>query len=402
MAKQTLPTGWKSVKLESIASKCTAKNRDFAYSLVLTNSAQNGIIPQTEHFDKEIAVEDNINGYFIVNSGDFVYNPRISTTAPCGPIRRNHLGETGVMSPLYTVIKLNNGMVNDAYVEYYFFSSAWYRYMKSIANYGARHDRMAITDDDFFTMPLPLPPLTEQFAIVEILSTANKLIAVKERLIAAKHKQKRWLMSQLLTGKLRLPGFSGAWESVQLRDYLVEISKLSNDIVKYPLYSSSRKGLLPQAEYYMQKEAMETNLGYKCVKDSQVKYRHMSDDEIFHFNINSTGGTILLSAEYPIFDMQNADKHFIVEYLNSQRDFRFFCKAQKKGGTRTRLYYNVLQAFKFRLPPLPEQQAIAAVLIAADREIELLMRELEQQRQIKKHLMQQLLTGRIRTKGATI
>jgi type I restriction enzyme S subunit len=179
----TLLSGWKTLKLCEVADKCTAKNRDFTYSLVLTNSAQHGVIPQSEHFDKDIALEENIGGYFVINDGEFVYNPRISTTAPCGPIRRNHLGETGVMSPLYTVFKLKEGLINDTYAEHYFLSSSWYKYAKNIANYGARHDRMAISDDDFFSMPIPVPPHPQQRRLAEILTTQDRLIATKQRLI---------------------------------------------------------------------------------------------------------------------------------------------------------------------------------------------------------------------------
>jgi len=197
---------WEKARLGEIADKCTAKNRDFTYSLVLTNSAQSGIIPQTEHFDKNIAVDENIDGYFIVNDGEFVYNPRISVTAPCGPIRRNNLGETGIMSPLYTVFKLKNDMINYTYIEYYFLSSAWYGYMKSIANYGARHDRMNINDDNFFAMSIIFPPLPEQQAIANVLTTADREIELLKKELK-QHKQiKKYLMQKLLTGKIRVKG----------------------------------------------------------------------------------------------------------------------------------------------------------------------------------------------------
>jgi type I restriction enzyme S subunit len=197
---------WEKRKLGEIADKCTAKNRDFAHSLVLTNSAQRGIIPQGEHFDKDIAVDENIDGYFIVNDGEFVYNPRISITAPCGPIRRNNLGETGVMSPLYTVFKLKNNMINTTYIEYYFLSSAWYHYIESIANYGARHDRMSITDDNFFAMPILLPPLPEQHAIAAVLSTTDHEIELLKKELEQQKLTKKYLMQKLLTGKIRVKG----------------------------------------------------------------------------------------------------------------------------------------------------------------------------------------------------
>jgi type I restriction enzyme S subunit len=200
---------WESVWLREIASKSVEKNGGFKYSLVLTNSAQHGIIPQSEHFEREIAVEGNIDGYYIVNNGDFVYNPRISVTAPCGPIRRNHIRASGVMSPLYTVFRLSSDKVLDTFAEQYFLSHHWFRHMKSVANYGARHDRMNITDDDFFRMPIALPPLPEQQAIAAVLTAADREIELLMRVLEQQWQVKKYLMQQLLTGRIRTKGANG-------------------------------------------------------------------------------------------------------------------------------------------------------------------------------------------------
>lgn len=91
------------------------------------------------------------------------------------------------------------------------------------------------------------------------------------------------------------------WTVKRIGDCIEEYRELSNDIQSFSVYSSSRKGLMPQSEYYDQKKAEETNLGYKIVPNGYVTYRHMSDDDVFHFNINQTGGNILVSSEYPVF-----------------------------------------------------------------------------------------------------
>lgn len=196
---------WKIKALSDIVSKCSSKNFDFKVSKVLTNSAQNGIVLQSEHFNKDIAVGSNIDGYYLVSNGDFVYNPRISVTAPCGPICRSHLLEDGVISPLYIVFRLNNNsLVNGDYLEQFFMSSIWFRYIKGVANYGARHDRISITDDAFFAMPVLIPELKEQKAIAECLSTADKEIELLTKELETQRKVKQYLMQQLLTGKIRV------------------------------------------------------------------------------------------------------------------------------------------------------------------------------------------------------
>lgn len=201
---QGFSTKWNIIKLKDICKKCTEKNIDFKYNIVFSNSARNGIIPQDEQFDKDIANDENINGYYVIHTGEFVYNPRISVTAPCGPINRNKTGKTGVLSPLYTVFTLTSSDINGAFLEQYFLSTAWFKYMKGVANYGARHDRMNITDDDFFEMPLRMPNLDEQNAIEAILSTADHKIELLEQELEQWQQKKKSLMQLLLTGIVRV------------------------------------------------------------------------------------------------------------------------------------------------------------------------------------------------------
>ena len=195
---------WKTKLLKQLSEKQKKKNIAFQYSLVLSNSAQHGIVSQDQEFDKEIANEERIDGYYIVVPGAFVYNPRISVTAPCGPINVNETGETGVMSPLYTVFTIFSSEINQDYLKYYFQSPCWYKYVKGVANYGARHDRISISDEDFFAMPIPLPPKEEQTAIAEVLSTADRELDLLRQEIEQEKQKKKALMQLLLTGMVRV------------------------------------------------------------------------------------------------------------------------------------------------------------------------------------------------------
>lgn len=195
---------WKTKLLKQLSEKQKKKNIAFQYSLVLSNSAQHGIVSQDQEFDKEIANEERIDGYYIVVPGAFVYNPRISVTAPCGPINVNETGETGVMSPLYTVFTIFSSEINQDYLKYYFQSSCWYKYVKGVANYGARHDRISISDEDFFAMPIPLPPKEEQTAIAEVLFTADRELDLLRQEIEQEKQKKKALMQLLLTGIVRV------------------------------------------------------------------------------------------------------------------------------------------------------------------------------------------------------
>ena len=152
-----LPEEWNVIHLSKVLKKQTQKNIDSSIAHVLTNSATQGIVDQIEYFDKQIANDDNINGYYIVKNGYFVYNPRISANAPCGPFNRYNGTETGIMSPLYTVYKFIGDSYCSVFLTHYFDSSSWHRYMNNIANYGARSDRMNVTSNDMNLLPLPNP-----------------------------------------------------------------------------------------------------------------------------------------------------------------------------------------------------------------------------------------------------
>ncbi|MCW8633458.1 restriction endonuclease subunit S [Streptococcus macedonicus] len=163
-----------------IADKVTKKNKDIVVNEVFTNSAEFGIISQSDFFDKEIANAENIGGYYIVEPNDFVYNPRISTTAPFGPIKRNKLERTGAMSPLYYVFRPHG--IDLSYLEWYFQTTCWHAFMRLNGNSGARSDRFAITDKTFNEMPISTPQdIEEQGKIGTFLTDLDRLITLHQR-----------------------------------------------------------------------------------------------------------------------------------------------------------------------------------------------------------------------------
>ena len=170
---------WEQRKLGEVSEKVKEKNSDNLYSSVLTNSAELGIIPQRDFFDKDIANEKSLNGYYIVKQDDFVYNPRISNHAPVGPIKRNRLNEVGVMSPLYYVFRTHN--IENSYLATYFDATYWHKFMKLNGDSGARADRFAIKDSLFIEMPIPFPPLPEQTAIGSFFKELDQLITLQQR-----------------------------------------------------------------------------------------------------------------------------------------------------------------------------------------------------------------------------
>lgn len=186
---------WEQRKLGDIADKVTVKNSNLQYIETFTNSAEVGIISQRDYFDHDIANLSNLDGYYIVQKEDFVYNPRISTSAPVGPINRNKLGRVGVMSPLYTVFRTHN--VDTTYLEYFFKSQYWHSFMKFHGDSGARSDRFSIKDAIFFKMPIPLPDIDEQQKIGDYLNSVDHLITLHQRKLDELKNIKKTLLQQM-------------------------------------------------------------------------------------------------------------------------------------------------------------------------------------------------------------
>ena len=171
---------WKICELKQFAFKVTRKNCDKEFTKTFTNSAEFGVINQNEYFDRTISNSENIGGYYVVENNDYIYNPRVSTLAPVGPINRNKLGYTGVVSPLYLVFKANN--IDKDYLDVFFNTNLWHRYMKLEGNCGARFDRLSISDELFFEMPIILPSNeAEQHQIASYFRNLDIQISEQEK-----------------------------------------------------------------------------------------------------------------------------------------------------------------------------------------------------------------------------
>lgn len=213
---------WEQRKLGEITEKVLEKNADLQFTETFTNSAEYGIISQKDFFDHSISKMESLNGYYIVRSDDFVYNPRISVTAPVGPINRNKLGRAGVMSPLYTVLRPHN--VENIYLDYFFKSTHWHEFMFLNGDSGARSDRFSIKDSTLAYMPIPIPCVSEQKDVGQFFDKLHHLINVTQR----KHDKlvsfKKAMLDKMFpkegcnVPEIRFKGFTGEWEQCKLGD----------------------------------------------------------------------------------------------------------------------------------------------------------------------------------------
>lgn len=206
---------------------------------------------------------------------------------------------------------------------------------------------------------------------------------------------------------IRFRGFTDDWKQRKVGDLTVELSEYLPLSSGYPLLTSSRNGLIYQNEYRDTKSTNNQSTLFSLVPVGSCTYRHMSDDDVFHLNINNLESG-LVSREYPVFlASDNNDLNFLVQNINFNPNFRSFCSAQKKGGTRTRLYYKNLCKFRLMIPSASEQKRVSEFLATIDSLVALHQRKLDQLKKLKKYFLQNMFPAkgekvpRIRFKGFT-
>lgn len=392
---------WEQRKLSDISTKVTTKNVDVHYTETLTNSAEQGIISQVDFFDKEISNKDNINGYYIVENNDFIYNPRISTLAPVGPINRNKLNRTGIMSPLYTVFRASK--VDLGFLEWYFQSNHWHRYMKLNGDSGARADRIAIKDSTFFEMPIKTPVnIKEQVLIGEILEKFNQYITLHQCKLEHLNLKKKALLQKLFPKngecypELRFPGFTDAWEQCKLDDIAKIKTGGGTPKTAKPEYWS---GNIPwiQSSDLVEGDITHVNINKfinnNALKNSAAKL--ISRDSIALVTRVGVGKVAVINQDFTtsqdflsLSDFDRSDIKFLAYqlYRLMQENAKVLQGTSIKGITKTELIEQSIS-----IPNSgQEQHLISNVLSKIDSIITLHQRKLEHLQLQKKALLQQM------------
>jgi type I restriction enzyme S subunit len=260
--------------------------------------------------------------------------------------------------------------------------------------------------------PMHLPPLPEQRKIAQILSTWARGIATTEKLIDARKQQKKALMQQLLTGKKRLVDpetgkkFEGDWEEVKLSHFFDRVTEKNKGQSTNVVTISAQHGLIRQEEFFKKSVASETLDNYFILRKGQFAYNKSYSNGYPMGAIKRLNRyeDAVVTSLYICFELKNeqlASSCFMEQYFESGLLNRGLTKVAAEGG-RAHGLLNVkpsdFMALAITAPQLNEQQKIASVLTAADKEIELLEAKLVHFKQEKKALMQQLLTGKRRVK----
>ncbi len=341
---------------------------------VKTTDLNNGILTHTEERITDIALKSTTLKVF---SKETVLIAMYGGFNQIG--RTSILGIDATINQALSALILNTKEITEYFLLYWLLYrvNKWKRYAAS-----SRKDPN-ITKTDVTRFPILVPPLAEQRKIAEVLGMWDEAIEKQVRLIEKLDLRKRALMQRLLSAKLRLPGFSEKWEEVELGEvlsyeqptpYIVRDTNYQNNY-KTPVLTAGKTFILG---YTNEGNGICKNIPVILFDDFTTDSRYID----FEFKVKSSATKLLR--------------------VKGQNNLYFiFCALQcfkYPIGGHERHWISKFQYLTIALPSIEEQTAIAEVLTAADREIELAKEKLERLRRQKRGLMQQLLTGKKRVK----
>lgn len=402
-----IPEGWKKKSLEEVAEIRTglAKGKKTNDAVVhrpylRVANVQDGYLDLRSMKDIEVREKDvgryslEVGDVVLTEGGDFNKLGR-------GAVWRGQVAGCLHQNHVFAVRTVRSKLLPD------FFSA------QSASHYGKSYylscakrstNLASINSTQLKQFPVLLPPLQEQRKITETLETWDSAIETVEALIANARAQKRALMQQLLGGKHRLPGFSGEWHRKPINEIATRITR-RNDGTELPVLTiSSTSGFVRQDEKYSRFMAGKSVDTYIVLNEGEFAY-NKGNSKTYEFGcIFDLEGyaRALVPHVYVCFKLKTGYSHrfykalFEADYLAPQLG------QLVNTGVRNNGLLNIKPSeflgTKVPVPPLEEQDAIAAVMEAASRTVIEHDTQLTALRQEKAALMQQLLTGKRRVK----
>lgn len=401
----TLPSDWSSAFLSAISDVLSEQAGDREFE-TLSISAGVGFVNQAEKFGKELSGKQYTK-YTVLRRGDFAYNKGNSKRYPQGCTYMLREREEAAVPNVFECFRITQG--RPEYYEQLFINGFMNKQLTRKINHGVRDDGLLnLTDDDFYSTVLPVPSLVEQQKIAEILATCDRVIELKQQLLEEKRRQKKWLMQKLLdpNSGTRVPGFEQSeWNEVSLLDCCIKKGEYG---LNAPACEYS-----PELPQYIRITDIDDNGKYMkdnpvSVNDSDAEDYYLHEGDLLFVRTGGTTGKVyryedgdglLVYAGFLIrfsVDLKDYDDSFIYSQFSTM-GYTNWVKVMSMRSGQPGINAEEYGSFSFWAPKdKAEQSAIAAVFKCKDREIELLLKDLEYWRQKKKALMQLLLTGLVR------
>lgn len=384
------PTDWKRYTFGDIYTERKEPGDENLPLLMVSihSGVSDGEVDAAE-LPKQVKRIEDKSQYKKAVSGDLVFNMMRAWQGAIGTVRT-----TGMVSPAYIVAEPND-KAYPLFMDYYSRTPQMINQIDR-QSYGVTDFRKRLYWDSFAPISCTLPPIEEQQKIAAILTTQDKVIELKEKQLAGKQRQKKYLMQQLLTGKKRLPGFYGAWSFPKAKELFQSVSDKDHNGDLAVLSSTQDRGIVPRDE-------VDVDIKYDAC--SLVNYKKVSKGNFvislrsFQGGIEYSTYTGLVSPAYTVLSSRKeiSDGYYkqffkSTDYINRLNVAVYGIRDGKQ------ISYEDFGRLRIPNPPIKEQDAIAEVLSTADHEIDLLQQDIEQEKQKKKALMQLLLTGIVRVK----
>ena len=383
-----VPSEWEDIPFSDLFTSTSVYTDDLSKYPLYSLTIEDGVTAKTERYERSHLVKKE-NAYKIVRPNDFAYNPM---NVRFGAVAR-HKGKNEVSISGYYDIFTTKITSDLEFMDSFLISDNMITYYNKVS-IGSLVEKQRVHFSQFMDFRLPLPSEAERKKIADILSKQEKVIALKEKLIEEKKRQKKALMQQLLTGKKRLPGFIDKWRKIKLSAVLIEGNKVA--VVDTSMY---RKMTVKLAF-----KGLEFTKTDREMADTRPFYVRKKNEIIIGKQNYFNGSVALVTDEFDgcicsnaimSFGVKNANVKFILEYI-SQVDFMKKREMLANGTGQKELSEKEFLNFEIKLPCVEEQNYIGNIASTCDSEILLLQKDLDEEKQKKKALMQLLLTGIVR------
>jgi len=373
---------------------------DTEYRLVTVKRSRGGVVEREILPGRDIAVKTQ----FVLKAGDFLISKRQIVHGACGVVPPDLEGT--VVSNEYCVLN-SIGTIDLEFLKY-LSHSTYFQETCFHSSIGMHVEKMIFKLEDWLKWPFDLPSIKEQQRIAKMLFTWDKAIAVQEKLVANAKAHKKAMMQQLLTGKKRLPGFTGVWKKRKLADCVAKIGSGVTPKGGEESYKPSGFALI-RSQNVSWGQLLLKNV---CYIDA-AQHELMSATKLQYGDVllNITGASIGRAAIYEGKDnTANVNQHVCIirpnDLLNSNYLLAFLLSefGQKQidqfqaGGNRQCLNFEQVGSFRLLVPPIEEQLELARVVLGAEDQIVTMEDALNKLYSEKSALMQQLLTGKRRVK----
>lgn len=402
-----IPEEWEVSEIGRYIENISKKNKDLNIQHVVSVTKYNGIVDSLEYFDKQVFSKD-ISNYKIIKKDEFAYSTIHLNEGAIGYLKHC---ENAVLSPMYTVFKVRNDLVNN-YFLYNLLKSNKYINIYEMLGEGSVDRRSSIPFNKFKEIKVAMPPIEEQEKISSILSTVDEQIDNIDALIEKNKELKKGLMQTLLTKGIGHTKFKNTeigeipeeWDVKKIGD-ICEVKGGKRLPKGYQLEDEDNAfPYIRVADMYMG-GIRQDDIKYvpKDIVDKIKNYK-ISKDDLFI----SVAGTLGIVGQVP-YELdganltENADKLcniqinklYLMKVLQSNI-VQSIIEAEQTKSAQPKLALTRIKEFLIPVPSDIEQVKIASILMEVDEKIGQYKNKKQKLEELKKGLIQQLLTGMIR------